>query len=72
MSKNNVEALLEAGGKDKALRAKYDSIETKEQFAEAAKIDGYEFTVAELTAVLNEAGDSWELTGFPPRRSIWW
>ena len=72
MSKANVITLLEAGGKDKALRAKYDALKTKEEFVDMAATDGYEFTVAELEAVLGEAGDSWEESGFPPRRLIWW
>lgn len=72
MSKASVEALLEAGGENKKLREKYDTLATKEEFVELAQTDGYEFTVDELNAVLLEAGDSWELTGFPPRRSIWW
>ncbi|MEQ8969104.1 MAG: Nif11-like leader peptide family natural product precursor [Coleofasciculus sp. C1-SOL-03] len=72
MSQDNVINLLEAGGKDKKLRAKYDALKTKEEFVEMAATDGYEFTVAELDAVLKEAGDSWEESGFPPRRLIWW
>jgi len=52
MSKANVEKLLFAGGADKALRLKYNQIETKENFVTTAAADGYEFTVKELDEVL--------------------
>jgi len=71
MSKENVEKLLFAGGKDKALRHKYNIIETKEQFVTAAAEDGYEFTIAELNQVLKEEGFSFESEGNPRQRSIW-
>lgn len=71
MSKENVEKLLFAGGADKALRHKYNIIETKEKFVEAANADGYDFTVAELDEVLKEEGFSFESEGNPRQRSIW-
>ncbi|MGC9524718.1 MAG: Nif11-like leader peptide family natural product precursor [Limnospira sp.] len=72
MSKHNVETLLEAGGKDPKIQAKYDLAKNEEEFVAIANADGYEFTVDELNAVIGEAGDSFEITGFPPRRIIWW
>jgi predicted ribosomally synthesized peptide with nif11-like leader len=71
MSKENVEKLMFAGGADKVLRAKYNTIETKEQFVEVAKADGYEFTVEELTAVLKEEALDFECSGNPRSRQIW-
>lgn len=72
MAREHVERLLKAGGKDKALRAKYNVIETKEEFVRSAAADGYDFTVAELEAVLDEEGDSFESSGNPRSRQIWW
>lgn len=72
MPKENVERLLTDGGKDKVLRAKYNAIETKEDFAKEAAADGYDFTVAELDEVLDEEGDSFESSGNPRTRQIWW
>ena len=72
MAKENVEKLLEAGGADESLRMKYNAFYTKEEFVEQAAKDGYEFTVEELTQVLNEAGDSFDSYGNPPKRTIWW
>jgi predicted ribosomally synthesized peptide with nif11-like leader len=72
MSKEAVISLLEKGGEDKKLRAKYDALNTKEEFVSMAADDGYEFTIPELDGVIKEAGDSWEQSGFPPRRMIWW
>lgn len=72
MSKASVEALLEAGGKDKTVQAKYDATKTKEEFIALALSDGYDFTLAELDEVLNESGDSFELIGNPPKRHMWW
>jgi len=71
MSSSNVEKLLFAGGKDKALRAKYNKIETKEEFIEAAKADGYDFTIPELDAVLKEEALDFESSGNPRTRQIW-
>jgi len=72
MSIEKVEKLLEDGGKDPKIQAKYDAAKDREEFVAIALADGYDFTVDELNAVLKEAGDSFELTGFPPRRLIWW
>ena len=71
MSKENVEKLLFAGGADKALRAKYNVIETKEKFVAEAEADGYSFTVAELDAVLKEEEMTFECAGNPRTRQIW-
>jgi len=72
MAKKNVEALLIAGGEDKHLRAKYDEPGTKEEFVAMAAADGYEFTVEELEAVIQESGDVFEKNGNPAKRQIWW
>lgn len=72
MSRENVERFLLAGGKDKVLRAKYNAFETKEEFVRAAVGDGYEFTIEELEKVLEEEGDSFESSGNPRTRQIWW
>lgn len=57
MAKKEVERLLIAGGKDKAVKSKYNAIATKEDFVAAAKEEGYDFTVEELDQVLQENGD---------------
>ncbi len=72
MAKKNVEELLIAGGADSALRAKYDSLKTMDEFAALAAADGYTFTTEELSEVLRESGDSFESFGNPPKRTIWW
>ncbi len=72
MSKKNVEELLIKGGNDKDFRVKYDGLEEKETFVKLAGEDGFEFTVAELDAVLNEAGDTFESFGNPRKKGIWW
>ena len=72
MSKKNVEELLIAGGSDETLRNKYDSVKTKEDFVTLASSDGYDFSVEDLTDVLNESGDSFDSFGNPPKRMIWW
>ncbi len=72
MSIKSVEDLLIRGGKDQAFRAKYNSAPSKEEFVKRAADDGYEFTVDELIKVINEAGDTFESYGNPPKRSIWW
>ena len=72
MSKKNVEELLIAGGADEKLRNKYDVLKIKEEFVTLAKTDGFEFTIADLDAVLRESGDAFESFGNPPKRVIWW
>jgi len=72
MSKKNVEELLTKGGSDEAFRAKYNSAPSKEEFVKRAAEDGYEFTVEELMQVINEAGDTFDSFGNPPKRTIWW
>ena len=71
MSKNNVDRLLFAGGADKAVRLKYNQIETKEKFVAAAAADGYEFSLTELDEVLKDEDMSFESEGNPRCRSIW-
>lgn len=72
MAKKNAEALLIAGGGNEKLRMKYDVLKTKEDFVAMAAQDGYEFTLEEFDAVLNESGDSFDLIGNPAKRQIWW
>ncbi|MEZ7196068.1 MULTISPECIES: Nif11-like leader peptide family natural product precursor [Pseudodesulfovibrio] len=72
MSKKEVERLLIAGGENKTVKAKYNTIATKEAFVAAALEDGYDFTVEELDEVLKESGDDFTRTGNPPARMIWW
>ena len=72
MAKSSVEELLIAGGANEAIRMKYDSLKTKEDFVAKAAEDGYEFTLVEFDAVLNESGDSFDLIGNPGKRQIWW
>lgn len=71
MPKANVEKLLLAGGKDKVLRAKYNVIETREEFVQTAAADGYEFTVEELDSFLKEEGLDFECSGNPRSRQVW-
>lgn len=71
MSAENVEKLLLAGGTDKDLRAKYNVIETMEQFIATANKDGYEFTRPELVAFLREEELDFESSGNPRSRAIW-
>ncbi|HBQ97561.1 MULTISPECIES: Nif11-like leader peptide family natural product precursor [Roseofilum] len=71
MSTENVEKLLEAGGQDPKIREEYDKTQSKDEFVEKANKDGYKFTIEELNQVLKEYGNSFELSGFPPRRFIW-
>ncbi|MBK9990813.1 MAG: Nif11-like leader peptide family natural product precursor [Verrucomicrobia bacterium] len=71
MSKPNVEKLLLAGGKDKVLRAKYNVIETKDEFIRTATADGYDFTLEELNEVLSVEGLEFESSGNPRTRQIW-
>ena len=72
MSKKNVEELLIAGGENEELRMKYDKLKTKEEFVSTAVKEGYDFTIEEFDAVLNESGDSFDLIGNPAKRQIWW
>ena len=72
MSIESVEELLTKGGSDKVFRMKYDSAKSKEDFIKRAAEDGFEFTIEELMAVLNESGDTFESFGNPPKRTIWW
>ncbi len=72
MAKKNVEELLIAGGENESIRMKYDTLKTKEDFVNMAAADGYEFTLEEFNTVLNESGDSFDLTGNPAKRQIWW
>jgi hypothetical protein len=51
---------------------KYDTVKTKEAFVALAANEGYEFTLEEFDAVLNESGDSFDLIGNPAKRQIWW
>lgn len=72
MAKTEVERLLIAGGEDKVVRTKYNLIESMEDFVAAAVADGFDITDAELVSVLKEAGDSFESSGNPRSRTIWW
>lgn len=71
MSKSNVEKLLLAGGKDKVLRAKYNVIETREEFIKTAAADGFDFSLEELNAFLSEEGLDFESSGNPRSRQVW-
>jgi len=72
MSKKEAERLLIAGGENKSVKVKYNAIATKEEFVAEANADGYDFTVADLDAVLKESGDDFTRSGNPPARMIWW
>jgi hypothetical protein len=72
MARKDVEKLMIAGGEDKNIRAKYDVPGSREEFVALAASDGYQFTVAELDAVLKESGDVFEKNGNPAKRQIWW
>ncbi len=72
MSKEAVEELLTKGGSDESFRHKYNVARSKEEFVQLAAEDGFEFTVEELMAVINESGDTFESYGNPPKRTIWW
>lgn len=72
MSKKEVERLLVAGGEDKEMRIRYDQIRTMPEFVETAVAEGFDFTAEELMEVLRESGDSFESSGNPRRRDIWW
>jgi hypothetical protein len=70
--KTNVENLLIAGGSDEKIRARYDALKTKEDFVARAKVDGFNFSIEDLDAVLRESGDSFDIVGNPAKRMIWW
>ena len=72
MSKKSVEDLLIAGGRNEAIRKKYDVFKTMEDFTACATGDGYDFSVAELAQVLQESGDAFESIGNPAKKMIWW
>lgn len=72
MSKEEVERLLIAGGESSDVRLKYNIIETMPEFVTAANEDGYDFTDEELKQVLRENGDTFESSGNPRARDIWW
>ena len=72
MSKKNVEDFLVAGGSEKKMRLRYDLIEPMEDFIALAVEEGYDFTAEELLAVLKESGDTFESSGNPRKRDIWW
>jgi len=72
MSKKEVERFLIAGGEDKVLRLKYDKIGDMSKFVAAAVEDGFDFCEDDLKLVLRESGDTFETSGNPPKRDIWW
>ncbi len=72
MSKKEVERFLIAGGADKVLRLKYDKIGAMPKFVAAAVEDGFDFSEDDLKVVVLESGDSFETSGNPPKRDIWW
>jgi Nif11 domain len=72
MSKKSVEELLVKGSRDRQFRIKYDNTFTMDKFVEFAILDGFDFTVDELKAVLKEYGDIFESNGNPPKKTIWW
>lgn len=72
MSKKEVERFLIAGGEDKVLRLKYDNLGAMPKFVAAAVEDGFDFNEDDLKAVLLESSDSFETSGNPPKRDIWW
>ena len=72
MSKKEVERLLIAGGKDKEMRSRDDQIRTMTEFVETAVAEGFDFSEGDLVEVLRESGDSFESSGNPRRRDIWW
>lgn len=72
MSKKEVERFLIAGGEDKVLRLKYDKIGAMPKFVAAAVEDGFDFSEDDLKVVLLESSDSFETSGNPPKRDIWW
>lgn len=72
MAKESVEQFLIDGGENEKMRNSYDSIREMDEFVARANNEGYDFTQAELEAVLQESGDSFDLIGNPTKRMIWW
>ncbi len=72
MAKKDAEGLLIAGGENKVIRGEYDAMSNMEEFIALSAKNGYNFSEEELMAVLNEAGDSFERNGNPPKYSFWW
>lgn len=72
MSKKAVENFLIAGGENKQMRIDYDAIETAPKFVAKAIEEGFDFTEDELMMVLKESGDTFESSGNPRKRDIWW
>lgn len=72
MAKKNVENFLIAGGENEEMRLKYDAITAKEDFVALAITEGYDFSIEEFDAVINESGDSFDLVGNPAKRGMWW
>lgn len=72
MATKEVERFLIAGGADKVLRLKYDTLEPKPAFVVEANKEGFDFTEAELDQVLRESGDDFASFGNPRKRGIWW
>ncbi len=68
---SSYEKLLLKGGADKDFRVKYNVAKTKEDFVALAIEDGFEFTVAELEAVLKEEELDFESSGNPRSRAVW-
>ena len=71
MSKESVFDLLDKGADDKQFRVKYDNCFSMDKFVELAKEDGFDFTVDDLKAALNENGDDFASFGNPPKKGIW-
>ena len=72
MAKKEVERFLIAGGESYDFRLKYDTLEPKSAFVEEANKEGFNFSEAELDAVLKESGDDFASYGNPRKRGIWW
>lgn len=72
MAKKEVERFLIEGGEKYDFRLKYDTLEPKTAFVEEANKEGFDFTEAELDAVLKESGDDFASFGNPRKRGIWW
>lgn len=72
MSKKEVERFLIAGGNDKKMRMRYDLLEPIVDFVGLATLEEYDFTSEELMGVLKESGDTFESSGNPRKRDIWW
>jgi hypothetical protein len=72
MAKEEAERLMIAGGEDKHLRLRYDSIEPMPDFVALANKEGFDFTADELKQMLKENGDDFASSGNPRKRDIWW